>query len=63
MSGRHVEVRLIGAPSHVEATFLALSRVMPVSRGSRRPVRERDGRVIQHLTLTAPDTRQEADRG
>lgn len=61
-AGRHVEIRLIGAPSHIDATLKALSQVLSVTRGTRRPTRDHDGRVIQYLTATAPDTRKETDR-
>ena len=62
MTGRHVEVRLIGDPAAVDATLAALTAAVELTRGTRKPTRGRDGRVIQYATVTAPSTCGEVAR-
>jgi len=50
--GPHVDVRLIGAPAEVDAALAALAGVVVLSRSTRKPTRDGDGRIIQYATLT-----------
>jgi hypothetical protein len=59
VTGRHVELRLIGDPACVDAALTALADAVELTPGTRKPTRDRDGRVIQYATLTAPTTPQE----
>src|SRR5438045_6300733 len=54
--GRHVELRLIGAPGDVDRVLAALSGAVDLTAGTRKPTRDRDGRVIQYAAVTVPPT-------
>lgn len=55
MTGRHVELRLVGDPDALDATLTAIATTVELTRGTRKPTRERDGRVVQYATVTAPN--------
>ena len=57
-TGRHVELRLIGAPTQVDAALAALADAVELTRGTRKPTRDRDGRIIQYATLTVSTTKR-----
>lgn len=50
-----VEVRLIGVPEAVDRILTAISGVV-ITRGTRKPTRDRDGRVIQYAIAIKEET-------